>query len=114
MKLMKSFVVVATLLFAVITSTANAAPAWYYGTVSRIYMYNGGFIIRLNGTALDDCMHQYLYFRDSDLGETTVSRAYSMILFAEQTDREVGVVIDKAINGPGGTCLSNGSVDIQD
>lgn len=77
-------------------------------------MFNGGFVLRMNSTALDDCKHQYIYFRDGQLGESTVDRAYSMALTAQASGRLLGVVIDKAINRPDGYCNSNGSVDIKD
>ena len=94
-------------------STAQATPAWYYGKISRIYTFNGGFVLTFDTTALDDCIHKYVYFRDSVLGEKTVSRSLSFAMSADAQDRRVGVVIDKAINGPGGRCDSNGSMDIQ-
>lgn len=97
-----------------ITSVSNAQFAWYYGKISRIFMFNGGFVLTMESAALNDCKHSYVYFKDSQLGEATVNRAYSMALSGQATGKLIGVVIDKAINGVDGYCDSNGSVDIKD
>ncbi len=65
-------------------------------------------------TALDDCQYDYVYFDDNTLGEKKVDRALSMALAAQASERVIGVVIDKAINGPGGRCDANGSIDVKD
>jgi len=109
--LVRVFAVLITLGYAI---SAAAQPAWYLGKITRIYTFNGGFVLTFDSTALDDCIHKYVYFRDIVLGEKTVNRALSFSMSAEAQDRTVGVVIDKAINGPGGICDSNGSVDIRD
>jgi len=90
-----------------------ATPQWYYGNVERIYMFNGGFVVKMTTTALSDCQWEYVYFRELTLPEKTVDRAYSMALSAQASGKQLGVVIDKTINGPGGMCECNGNVDIQ-
>lgn len=91
---------------------ASATAAWYGGTISRIFVHSDGFIVTVNGAALDDCLHQYAYFRVSDLGDKVVDRALALALAAQASGRTFRTVIDKAINGPGGECRSNGSADI--
>lgn len=110
-KLVTVFLGLSSLLIA---SNSDAQPAWYYGHIDRIFMYTGGFVVKMDSSALSDCKHNYIYFKDAVLGETIVNRAYSMVLSGQSTGRLIGVVIDKAINGPGGYCDSSGSVDIKD
>lgn len=111
----KNFAKIAVLLLALTSSlTAEAALNWYYGKISRIYTFNGGFVLTFDTAALDDCLHKYVYFRGTALGEKTVDRSLSFAMSAEAQDRTVGVVIDKAINGAGGLCNANGSMDIKD
>ena len=111
---MKNFV---KLIYAVslllLATSSNAAAAWYFGKITRVYMHTDGFIVTLDSGVLDDCLHKYVYFQDSVIGEKTVSRAYSMALSAIAADQEFGVVIDKAINGSGGQCNSNGQADVK-
>ena len=102
------------LLASFLVSTLHASPAWYYGKISRIFLFSNGFVLRFDSTALDDCKHKYVYYNDSQLGTKQVDRAYSMALAAQASGRTVGVVIDKSINGPGGVCNSNGSMDTKD
>ena len=97
-----------------LSQAASAQPAWYYGTVNRIYLYSSGFVVTMNSGALDDCKYKYVYFKVSEIGDTQVDRAYAMVLSAQASGRTLGVVIDKSINGAGGDCLSNGSMDIKD
>jgi hypothetical protein len=111
--LMKRLVTVIVLV-SLWASTANAGWAWYRGNITRIYLNTDGFVLTFDSGALDDCMHKYVYFRNSQLGSEQVNRAYSMALAAKAAGRPVGTVIDKAINGPGGVCNSNGSMDIKD
>ncbi len=95
-----------------ICSPAQAAAAWYQGKVTRIFMHTDGFILTFVTNALDDCIHNYVYYRVSILGDKTVDRALSIALAANAQDKTVGVVIDKSIDGPGGICDANGSMDI--
>ncbi len=113
MNRMKLVAVALVLVFAVLPTKSPAAIDWYFGDVQRIYMFNGGFVLRMSTTALDDCLHKYVYFREVTLPEKTVDRAYSMALSAQASGKQLGVVIDKAINGPGGMCESTGDVDIR-
>lgn len=94
-----------------VSSVARAQSAWYAGEVKRIYLVSNGFIITMKSSALDDCLHKYLYFQDGVIGERNVNRAYSMVLSAKARGALIGVVIDKAINGPNGKCESNGNMD---
>lgn len=92
-----------------------AGSAWYYGTVKRIFVNTSdGFVLMMNSAALDDCQYEYVYYKLSTLGDKKVDRAYSMALAAQASGRTLGVVIDKAINGPGGQCASSGAMDIKD
>lgn len=96
-----------------LAAQANSAAAWYSGKIQRIYLFNSGFVVTMQSTALDDCIHKYVYFMESAIGQKSVDRAYSMALTAKSSDSTFGVVIDKSINGPGGRCDSNGSADIK-
>lgn len=103
----------AGLLAALLVTPGFTAPAWYYGTVKRVFLYSGGFVLTVNSAELDDCQHKYVYLRTSEVGEKQVDRMLSVALAAQASGRTLGVVIDKSINGPGGLCLGT-SMDIQD
>lgn len=104
------------LLFAstLLPQTASAAYAWYYGKVERLFLNTDGFVLTFDTTSLDDCQYKYVYYKISTLGDGQVNRAYSMALAAQASDRTLGVIVDKAINGVGGLCFSNGGMDIKD
>jgi len=104
----------AVLALLMFSSTAMAVPNWYYGKVERVFIYTSGFILEFDTTSLDDCLHTYVYFRTPALTDANVDRALSVALAAQATNKTVGVVIDKAINGPGGQCNAIGSIDIKD
>ena len=106
--------VLVTLIAFALPVTSSASPAWYRGHVERIFPINGGFVVTMSSTALDDCLHSYVYFFDTVIGEKTTDRAYSMALSAQASGKSFGVVIDKSINGPGGRCDSIGDADIMD
>ena len=109
----RAFVVaVATLL---VGGVSHSAPAWYQGKIDFIYLYNGGFLVDYVGTTIDDCLHKRIYFPQSTLGKEVVDRAYAMALTAQASGRTISVVVDKAVNGPGGYCnAANGSMLIKD
>ncbi len=104
----------AVLALLMFSSTAMAVPNWYYGKVERVFVYLEGFVMEFDTTALDDCLHTYVYFKAPNLTEENINRALSVALSAQASGKTVGVVIDKAINGPGGHCNGNGSIDIKD
>ena len=112
---MKNFVkLICTISLLLVVTSSNAAVAWHFGKINRVYLHTDGFIVTFESAALDDCAHKYAYFKDSVIGEKTVSRAYSMALAAKAAGQEFGVVIDKAINGPGGDCdVIGGQADIR-
>lgn len=87
-----------TLLMA-LSSTSVAAPAWYYGKITRVWHSNAeGFILTLSGGVLDDCQHKYVYFVKANLGQDFKNVIYSTALSAFHTGQTVGVVIDKSAN----------------
>ena len=104
----------AVLALLMLSSTAVAVPNWYYGKVERIFVTTTGFILTFDSTSLDDCIHSYVYFLTPNLSDKNVDRALSVVLSAQASGKTVGVVIDKAINGPGGVCNATGSIDIKD
>lgn len=53
--------------------------------------------------AIDDRRHSYVYFGTNLLSVTLVERNNTVVLSAKTQGNSIGVVIDKAINGPGGT-----------
>ena len=107
-----TFAAVLTLLM--LSSTTMAVPNWYYGKVERIFVYTEGFVMEFDTTSLDDCLHTYVYFKTPNLTQENINRALSVALSAQASGMTVGVVIDKAINGPGGHCNGNGSIDIKE
>ncbi|MEM7363455.1 MAG: hypothetical protein AAF525_05490 [Pseudomonadota bacterium] len=89
-----------------LTPTASSANAWYFGVVSRIALLgaDGSFVVRFESSALDNCDGDYAYFNVSTLGTERVEKAYSLAMVSLTTGLEMGVVIDKSINGTGGQC----------
>ncbi len=86
-----------------------ADAAWYSGTVSRVALINGGsFIVTFDESTLDDCRNRYAYFRPSQLSDETLKHAYTLALTSITTKMQMGVVIDKAVNGVGGLCYAIG------
>ncbi|WP_064791911.1 hypothetical protein [Shewanella woodyi] len=103
------------LILAVITvfsysASAHSAGAWYVGKVKRVALLasDGSFIVTLKNTALDDCQHKYAYFSGSSLGDGRLKNAYAMALTSLTAGLNMGIVIDKARNGPGGKCNAYG------
>lgn len=92
---------------------AFAAPAWYRGTVSRVWADdpNGGFILTFSEpSSLDDCTYKYAYFRSSDLQPAQLKNALSIALSAIYSGKQVGIVIDKSQNN--GYCYAL-SIDVR-
>lgn len=89
---------------------AHSAASWYVGKVSRVALLraDGSFIVTLKSSALDDCQYKYAYFNSSSLGEQRMKHAYSMALTSLTTGVDMGIVIDKAKNGPDGQCDAYG------
>lgn len=94
------------------STVSESAPAWYYGKVDRVFLCSSGFVLTYDTTALDDCMHQYVYFQMPHITEKDIDRALGIALAAQVSGRTAGVVIDTTINGPGGVSSSDGSMDI--
>ena len=114
--LIKAIITLSTTLMTLLgASSAFSAGAWYAGKIQFIYLYNGGFNIDFVGSSIDDCLHERIYVKQSTLGAELVDRAYAMALSAQASGRTLSVVVDKAINGPGGECEAiNGSMLIRD
>lgn len=63
------------------------------------------FIVTFTNTALDDCSYGRVYFFKNDLGQDKFMLVYTLALKAVSSSAlDMGVVIDKAINGVGGQC----------
>ncbi|MEX2964778.1 hypothetical protein [Microbulbifer sp. TYP-18] len=98
---MKKLLSIAFLL--ALSSNAFAAPAYYSGTINRIWAQDqdGGFIITYEGTSnsLSDCKHQYAYFVSSVQSPEMLKNSLSIALSAFHAGATVGVVVDKDLNG---------------
>lgn len=95
---------------ALLPCVSNAQPAWYRGVVTRVAILSGNdFIVTFDNEELADCQWRYVYFRGSALGAEKVRNAYALAMMALAGGRTLGVVIDKAINGPGGVCNQEGA-----
>ncbi len=94
------------------SSVAHSAPGWYRGVIDRIWTYGGegDFVITFQGdSTTSDCTHNYISFRAADLQPALMKNAYSLALSAFHSNANVGVVIDKDLNG--GNCHAL-SIDI--
>ena len=105
------------ILFAIslllVTSSSFAAPAWYSGTINRLWTHaaDGGFIITFEGTSsLANCKHKYVYFTSQKMQLALLNSSLSVALSAFHTNTKVGVVIDKT--GDGEYCYAS-SIDIR-
>lgn len=87
---------------------ASAEAAWYAGPVSRVALVGDGIVVTLKTTALADCQYSYAYFHNPYLDPIVIKNAYAIALTSLTTGLEMGIVIDKAINGPGGQCNAIG------
>lgn len=100
----------ATVAIISMSTAAHSSASWYVGKVSRVALLgaDGSFIVTFKNSALDDCQYKYANFNGSSLGEQRLKHAYSMALTSLTTGVNMGVVIDKAKNGPGGACNAYG------
>ena len=91
---------------------AVAKPTWYSGQVNRVSLTSGdsSFLVTMKNGVLDDCQHEYVYFYADKLGAEKTRSAYTLAVTSVTTGLEMGVVIDKSINGPGGRCEATGMV----
>ena len=91
--------------------SVHAAPAWYFGEITRVWYYNeDGFIVTLNSSGLSDCKYRYAYFKASVIGRDQERSLYSMALSAFHSGQRVGIVIDK--QGSGEYCVAK-SMDVR-
>jgi hypothetical protein len=88
----------------------HAGSAWYVGPVKRVALLgsDGSFVVTVENDVLSDCNYQYAYFDVAKLGIERVNKAYTMALTSLSTGYNMGIVIDKDINGPGGDCYAKG------
>ncbi len=87
------------LILLVLIQSLQAAPAWYYGKITRIWHHSAdGFIITLDSTAVDDCSNRYVYISANHLGKEQKDALYSMALSSFHANSKLGIVIDKAKN----------------
>lgn len=107
-KLMFKIILKATIILALwsFALDTNATASWYTGKVNRIWPNgaDGTFIITFKSTSgapssLDDCKHNYAYFRASTIPLEQHKKLLSLALSAFHTDSTVGIVIDKTLNG---------------
>jgi hypothetical protein len=99
-----------TVAIITLSTSVYSAGSWYVGEVKRIALIgsDGSFIVTLKNTALDNCKHKYAYFNAGSLGEGRLKHAYSMALTSLTAGVDMGIVIDKAVNGPDGQCNAYG------
>ncbi len=108
---MRKFSSLTFLLICVLTTSVSAAPAWYSGQVARLALVGnpeGSFLVTFKNSALDNCSYGYAYFRTDQLSEVQIKNAYVLALTSLTAGLEMGIVIDKSINGPGGQCEAVG------
>jgi len=95
-------------------TSALASASWAKGTIDYIYITSDGFIVALNGNALDNCQYNRVNIKVSQHTDKLVDRIYAAALAAQAADRQFEIVIDIAINGVGGACDAvNGSTIIR-
>lgn len=94
-------------------SSVFAAPAWYLGTINRVWpsSQDGGFIITFSTpSSLSDCKHTYAYFKSEYVQPDLMKNAFSVALSAFHSGSTVGVVIDK---GPAGDYCYATTIDLR-
>lgn len=79
--------------------SAIADPLFYAGRVTQVWPSSEGFLISMDTNVLDDCVHNYAYFKKESLGATHYNGLYSMVLSAFHSGDSVRVLIDKDENG---------------
>ncbi|WP_413043833.1 hypothetical protein [Pseudomonas sp. YJ42] len=82
-----------------LSAQASAAPAWYFGKITRVWPMSGALVVTLDSGVLDDCLHKYVYFPRAALGEKLYAEIYALALSAMATTNKFGVVIDKQVAG---------------
>lgn len=97
---------------ALFSQSVAAAPAWYFGKITRVWVYGDGgdFIVEFDSAGLADCEHRYAYFKAAKMGESQLKSSLSMAVAAFHAGSNVGLVIDKA--GAGTTCHAM-SIDVR-
>ena len=98
------------ILFVVAHSSSYAQNAWYVGKVSRIALVNNGFVLTFKNNALSDCKYKYAYFTNNSLSDVQLKNAYTIALTSITTGLEMGIVINKSLNGNNGICNATGMV----
>lgn len=95
---------------AFISSSVFAEAHWYKGPVERLALYkeDGSFVVSFKNSVLNDCKHKFAYFDGSKLGEGQLKAAYTMAITSITDGVQMGVVIDKNVNGPDGLCYAVG------
>lgn len=86
------------MLSLIISLPINADPAWYFGTIDRVWTYSqdGGFIITYKGSSsISDCAYGYAYFSSKTMSKDLIKSSMTMALSAFHSDSSVGLVIDK-------------------
>lgn len=94
-------------------SSVFATPAWYLGTINRVWPNDpyGGFIITFTApSSLNDCQYTYAYFRPSYIQPDLLKNAFAIAISAFHSGSTVGVVIDK---GPAGEYCNATSIDLR-
>lgn len=108
---LKQLLILLTMLSAFIPYAAHADRQWYVGQVSRVALIDGNdssFIVSFKNGALDDCQYKYAYFYGGMIGQERLKSAYALAITSLTTGLDMGVVIDKAVNGAGGQCNATG------
>jgi hypothetical protein len=102
--------ILSTIAIITMSTAAHSSASWYVGKVARVALSaaDGSFIVTFKNAALDDCQFKYANFNGSSLGEQRMKHAYSMAITSLTTGVDMGIVIDKAKNGPGGACDAYG------
>ena len=105
------------LLLLILPSLSFAVNQWYRGVAKRVSLQSGdgSFYVEYSNSELDDCAYGRVYFRVSELGMDQVNKAYAIAVMSLTTQRTMGAVIDKDVNGPGGVCnaTSGQTADLQ-
>ena len=94
--------VVAVVGSLLVSAQVSAAPAWYFGKITRVWPMGSAFVVTLDSGVLDDCLHKYVYFPRAALNEKLYAETFALALSAMATKNQFGVVIDK--QGAGTQC----------
>lgn len=100
------------LAFNLVILNSFAQPAWYHGEVDRVWPHDqeGGFIVTFTSDSLDDCKHNYVYFKPTFMQPEQLRNSFALALSAFHSNSKVGVVIDKG--GVGEVCYAT-SIDVR-